>query len=196
MLKLEEACSTGCDRSQRPRRAARPRPSSNRHRSMAIRGTTRRKSEADPIEPSKRAAPPVEFRFARLMRDYSHPVGDHGVEHRAYLKHALNAWNMLTPAQKQETVQTAAQAPGKGMAGNWLDNGRETGKFEVVEERAVVQRAWVRKDTPQWTAWEDDYGAKVASVDDAVPRRWRTGNGVDVRKRVATGIGIVGACDE
>lgn len=114
---------------------------------------------AEPNRAEPTAATIVEFCFGRLMRDYSHPLGDHGVEHRAYYGHALNAWNTLTSTQKQEAVQAAPQAPGKIWLGHWLRGGRETGQFDIVEQHAVMPRVWVRKDTPQWVAWVDDYRA-------------------------------------
>jgi hypothetical protein len=110
---------------------------------------------------SAEQAPVVELSFTRLMRDYPHPPDGHGVERRAYFPHARGIWGKLTTEQKRNAVHAALYAPGKEWLGHWLDNGRETGKFEVIEQRAVVQGVWVRKDTPQWVAWEEDYGAKA-----------------------------------
>lgn len=53
----------------------------------------------------------------------------------------------------------ASKAPGKDWLGHWLDGGRETGKFAIVEQDAVVPRVWAQKDTPQWAAWVDYYRA-------------------------------------
>jgi hypothetical protein len=115
---------------------------------------------AEPDNTGQAGAPVVEFSFARLTSDYPHPPGGHGIEHEAYRGHARNAWNILTPAQKHDAERAAPNAPGKEWLGHWLNDGRETGKFEIVERRAGVPRLWVRKDTPQWAAWVKDYGAK------------------------------------
>ncbi len=143
------------------------------------------------------AAPVVELSFARLMRDYPHPPGGHGVERRAYFPHARGIWGKLTTEQKRNAVHAAAHAPGREWLGHWLDNGRETGKFEVVEERAVVQRVWVRKDTPQWIAWEDDYGAKgqrPLTTEHRVDGELQTGWMFE--SEWPPGFGRVGACNE
>jgi hypothetical protein len=109
---------------------------------------------------ARATAPVVEFSFARLVRDYPHPQGGHGVECPAYYPHARGVWGKLPTAQKQDAVRAARHAPGKEWLGHWLDSGREAGKFEVVELRAVVPRVWVRKDTPQWAAWVDYHRAE------------------------------------
>jgi hypothetical protein len=109
------------------------------------------RSEPDTTELA--AAPVVEFSFELLMRDYRHPPGDHGVERQAYRPHARIAWGRLTAAQKQDAARAASKAPGKEWLGHWLDSGRETGKFEIVEQDTVIPRVWVRNDTPQWAAW-------------------------------------------
>jgi hypothetical protein len=111
---------------------------------------------AQPAWAERATAPIVEFSFACLVRDYPHPRGTHGVEHRAYYPHALRVWGQLTPEQKHEGVCAAPHAPGKIWLGHWLNSGRETGKFEIVEQPAVARRVWVRKDTPQWAAWVAD----------------------------------------
>jgi hypothetical protein len=107
---------------------------------------------AQPARADRATAPVVEFSFARLVHDYPHPLGAHGVECPAYYPHAQGVWSKLTPNQKQDAVHAAPRAPGKIWLGRWLNNGRETGKFEIVEHSAA-QRVWVRKDTPQWAAW-------------------------------------------
>jgi hypothetical protein len=114
---------------------------------------------AEPDNTGQAGAPVVEFSFARLMRGYPHPPGGCGIEHEAYRGHARNAWNILTPAQKHDAERAAPNAPGKEWLGHWLNSGRETGKFEIVDQRAVVPRVWVRKDTRPWEAWVKHYGA-------------------------------------
>jgi hypothetical protein len=114
--------------------------------------------DCDEIQDEPNAASRVvEISFARLLRDYPHPPSSQ--EHRAYRPHARTAWSKLTPAQKASAVRAATNAPGKEWLGHWLDSGRETGKFEVVEQCAVVARMWVRHGTPQWAAWVKHYGA-------------------------------------
>jgi hypothetical protein len=112
-----------------------------------------------PDRAEQAAAHVVEFSFELLMRDYPHPPGDHGVEHQAYRPHARAAWGKLTSRQKQEAARAAPSAPGKEWLGHWLNSGRETGKFEKVEQCAVIPRVWVRRDTPHWAAWVDHYRA-------------------------------------
>jgi hypothetical protein len=114
---------------------------------------------AEPDRAERATAPVVEFSFARLMREYPHPPGDRGVERPAYHPHARTAWSKLTIEETQVAVRAAPHAPGKEWLGHWLNSGRETGKFEVVEQRTAVLRVWVRKDTPQWAAWVDYYRA-------------------------------------
>ncbi len=112
---------------------------------------------AEPDRAEQPAAPVVEFSFGRLMRDYPHPPGDRGIEHQAYRPHARTAWSKLTGVQKQDAARAAPNAPGKQWLGHWLNDGRETGKFEVVEQRAIMPRVWVQEGTPQWAAWVDYY---------------------------------------
>jgi hypothetical protein len=114
---------------------------------------------AEPDRAERAAAPVVEFSFELLMRDYPHPPGDHGLEHQAYRPHARTAWRKLTSQQKQEAARAAPSASGKDWLGHWLNSGSETGKFENVEQCAVTSRVWVRKETPQWAAWEDHHRA-------------------------------------
>ena len=47
-------------------------------------------------------------------------------------------------------VDLVTAAP-SGQVVNWLNDGRETGIFEILKPRAVL--VWVQKDTPQWAAW-------------------------------------------
>ncbi len=79
---------------------------------------------------------------------------------KPYQPHARAAWGKLTAPQKQDAARAAPNAPGKDWLGHWLNDGRETGKFEIVEQRADLPRVWVRRDTPQWVAWVKDYGTK------------------------------------
>jgi hypothetical protein len=109
---------------------------------------------AQPARAKRALAPVVEFGFTRLMRVYRHPRG--GVDRPAYEPHARGFWGKLTPKQKHDAVCAAPYAPGKQWLGYWLDSGRETGKFEIVEQSAAAPRVWVRKDTPQWAAWVAD----------------------------------------
>lgn len=113
----------------------------------------------EPARAEQAAAPVVELSFELLMRDYPHPPGDHGVEHQAYRPHARAAWGKLASPLKQEAARAAPSAPGKEWLGHWLDGGRETGKFENVEQLAVTPRVWVRRGTPQWAAWVDHHRA-------------------------------------
>ena len=101
-------------------------------------------ARAAPVSAGEAAATPiVEFSFTRLMRDYPHPPG--GLERQAYAPHALTAWGKLKPAQKHDAVRAAPNAPGKVWLGHWLNDGGEAGKFEIVEQCAVVARVWVQK---------------------------------------------------
>jgi hypothetical protein len=109
----------------------------------------------EPDRAEQAPAPVLEFGFARLMRDYPHPTGGHGIDHRAYCPHARAAWGKLAISQKQDAARAASNAPGKEWLGHWLDGGRETGKFQIVEQRAGVPRVWVCRGTPQWAAWVD-----------------------------------------
>jgi hypothetical protein len=111
---------------------------------------------AHPARAERPTVPVVEFSFACLVRDYPHPPGAHGVGHPAYYPHARGVWGKLTTEQKQAALRSAAHAPGKEWLGHWLNGARETGKFEITEQRAVAPRVWVRKDTPQWAAWVAD----------------------------------------
>jgi hypothetical protein len=152
-LDLQEANSTG-----EPGSA--PTPDSSTTTSTKKPGPhEERDVQAEPDNTGQTGAPVVEFSFAGLMRDYPHPPGGHGIEHEAYRGHARNAWNTLTPAQKHNAEQAAPNAPGKEWLGHWLNSGRETGKFEIVDQRVVVPRVWVRQDTPQWAAWVKHNGA-------------------------------------
>jgi len=108
---------------------------------------------AQPARAEPATAPVVEFSFARLVRDYPHPQGGRGIECPAYYPHARGVWSKLTTEQKHDAVRAASRAPGKEWLGHWLNGARETGKFEITEQRAVAPRVWVRKDTPQWAAW-------------------------------------------
>jgi hypothetical protein len=102
--------------------------------------------------------------FGRLLRDYPHPPGPHGLEHGAYRGHARGVWNKLTIEQRQASVRAAGSAPGKDWLGHWLDEGRETGNFEVMKQRIPESRVWVRQGTPAWEAWEECYGANGRRV--------------------------------
>jgi len=93
----------------------------------------------------------IEFSFERLMRDYPHPPG--ADEIAAYRPTARAAWRKLTPEQKQEAVGAVPSASGKDWLGHWLNDGHETGHFEILQRPAVVPRVWVRQGTPQWDAW-------------------------------------------
>ena len=115
---------------------------------------------AEPHRAEQPVAPVVEFSFGRLVRAYPHPAGGHGVEHPAYRPHARAVWSKLTAPQKQDATRAAPNAPGKEWLGHWLDSGRETGRFEIVEQRADVPRVWVRTDTPQWAAWDHYHRAE------------------------------------
>jgi hypothetical protein len=98
------------------------------------------KIRAEPDSARQAAAPVFEFSLGFLMRDYPHPPGGHGIEHGAYRAHARTAWGKLTTGQKQAAVRAAPHAPGKEWLGHWLDSGREIGKFDIVEQRAVAPR--------------------------------------------------------
>ena len=93
--------------------------------------------------------------FAHLMRKFPHPPGPPGIEHPGYRGHARVAWKKLSTQQQQDALGAAPNAPRNEWVGHWLDNGRETGNFEVVEQREGVERVWVQKNTPQWAAWAD-----------------------------------------
>jgi hypothetical protein len=108
---------------------------------------------AQPARAEPTTPPVVEFSFARLVRDYPHPQGGRGIECPAYYPHARGIWSKLTTEQKHDAVRAASRAPGKEWLGHWLNGARETGEFEITEQRAVAPRVWVRKDTPQWAAW-------------------------------------------
>ena len=115
---------------------------------------------AQSAETERGTAPVVEFNFACLVRDYPHPPSSHGAERPAYYPHARSVWAKLTIQQKQCAVRAAASAPGKEWLGHWLDRGRETGNFEIVEQPPEARRVWVSKGTPQWFAWIDYYRAE------------------------------------
>jgi hypothetical protein len=120
-------------------------------------------------------APVLEFSFARLVRDYPHPKGGRGVECPAYYPHARGIWSKLTTEQKHDAVRAASRAPGKEWLGHWLNDARETGKFEIAEQRAVAPRVWVRKDTPQWAAWAADSRCQLTTqrrVDGELETGW------------------------
>jgi len=93
--------------------------------------------------------------FAHLMRKYPHPPGSPGIEHPGYRAHARVAWKKLSTQQQQDALGAAPKAPRNEWVGHWLDNGRETGNFEIVEQPTEVRRVWVSKGTPQWFAWVD-----------------------------------------
>jgi DNA-binding MarR family transcriptional regulator len=108
-------------------------------------------------DPPSAIGPPngsaIEINFARLMRIYPHPAGER--QRKAYEPHALGRWHGLSAAEKVDAVRAAAKATGNVWVGHWLDRGRETGNFEIVERQPAVHRVWVREGTPQWSAWED-----------------------------------------
>jgi hypothetical protein len=91
--------------------------------------------------------------FACLMRDYPHPRGS--LDQPAYRPSARVVWNSLAAEQQHSATQAASKAPGKQWLKYWLQDGLETGAFEVVERQPVSPRVWVREGTPQWNAWED-----------------------------------------
>jgi DNA-binding MarR family transcriptional regulator len=99
----------------------------------------------------------VEVNFARLMRDYPHPPGS--LDQLAYRPSARTVWNRLTPEQQHGAAQAALRASGKQWLKYWLQDGLETGGFEVVDRPPVPLRAWVREGTLQWKAWQDHYRA-------------------------------------
>ena len=118
------------------------------------RSSTCRPSGVKLDEDTQPSSKVVNFGFARLMSDYPHPPGQ--LERGAYEPHARRACAELSPAQVAEATRAARQAPGKKWLGHWLNDGRETGKFEVLEEPVAVVGApqvWVAQDTPQWAAW-------------------------------------------
>jgi hypothetical protein len=115
----------------------------------------------------------VELSFTRLMRDYPHLPG--GVDFPAYVPLARGVWGKLTTEQKQHAVRAARSAPGKEWVGHWLNNGRETGKFEIVEERAAVSRVWVHEDSPQWVAWVQAKGRRPPTTQHRIDGELQTG---------------------
>jgi hypothetical protein len=114
--------------------------------------------KSSPSAAGAAAGSAIEVNFAILMRLYPHPAGQRQ-QFEAYEPHALTRWHTLTPAEKALSVKAAAMAPGKVWLGHWLDRGRETGNFEVVDRQPAVHRVWVCEGTPQWKAWEDHHRA-------------------------------------
>jgi hypothetical protein len=100
----------------------------------------------------------IDASFAELMRLYPHPAGQR--QRSAYVPHALARWRTLSDAEKGEAARAAPTAPGNVWVGHWLDRGRESGNFEVVELQHAADRVWVPVGTPQWKAWEEYYRAK------------------------------------
>jgi hypothetical protein len=128
-------------------------------------------SQVDP-DPSKGPSAGRAAGFARLLSDYPHPPGQR--ENPAYEPVARRAWGTLSAAQKAEAIDAAPRAPGNVWLGHWLNDARETGKFEITRQRAATPRVWVRKDTPQWAAWVA-HGRRVLTTQHRVNGELETG---------------------
>jgi hypothetical protein len=127
--------------------------------------------QVDP-DPSKGPSAGRAASFARLLSDYPHPPGQR--ENPAYEPVARRAWGALSDAQKAEAIDAAPRAPGNIWLGHWLNEARETGKFEITRQRAATPRVWVRKDTPQWAAWIA-HGRRVLTTQHRVNGELETG---------------------
>jgi DNA-binding MarR family transcriptional regulator len=117
----------------------------------------------------------IEANFTILMRLYRHPAGQRQ-QHAAYEPHALAKWRALSAAEKVDAVRAAPKAPGNVWVGHWLDRGRETGSFEVVERQPAAHRVWVREGTPQWKAWEEySHGRRLQKTQHKIEGELQTG---------------------
>jgi hypothetical protein len=91
--------------------------------------------------------------FSDFMQAYPHPRGF--VDRGGYRPSARTSWDSLSLEQKQAAMLAAPNAPGTEWPHHWLDDGRVTGTFEIVEQRAdLLSWVWVPEGTPESAAWD------------------------------------------
>ena len=114
--------------------------------------------------------------FAQVMRVYPHPRGQR--EYDAYEPAARLAWDALGDAQRAEALKAAPHAPGKSWLKHWLNDARETGIFEILNQPAAGLRVWISEGTPQHAAWTEhcrSRGRHVPTTQHRIDGELRTG---------------------